>query len=205
MELVRGQMVQGHLGGYVPGGDPNTTYPALWDWLIGTLAVSSVLDVGCGDGSGCLSHFMADDRVSHALGIDGLVAPNLPAGVQVFPHDFTQGPWTDFDGGPLVTGFDLVWCCEFVEHVHEEFVPNYLPAFKAADLVLMTHALPGQGGHHHVNCRSSDYWQGAMAAIGYRLDPDLTATARRLATEETIDPSANYFARTGMAFRRVSV
>ena len=108
------------------------------------------------------------------------------------------------EGGRWHAAYDLVWCCEFVEHVEERYVPNIVPSLSLGTLVAMTHAVPGQGGHHHVNCRTSDYWIGVMAAIGYQLDNALTAIAKNLAgREKTIPRPANYFAQTGKVFRRV--
>lgn len=191
-EEWHGQIVDGHLGGYVPGGDPNTTYPTLWRWLVDQLEVRSVLDVGCGDGRGALSTFRtAGARV---LGIDGMPSDDP----DVLRHDFTEGaPW-DPDAG--IYRFDLCWSAEFVEHVEERYLPHYLAAFQACEIVLMTHAVPGQGGWHHVNLKPADYWIGAMAAIGYRLDDELTGQARALATD--CPGGYSYFAATGLAFRR---
>lgn len=178
-----------HLGGYVVGGDEATTFPHLWTWLVRDLGVSSVLDVGCGDGV-ALSYFRA--LGAHALGIDG-VPQDDP---HIACHDFTVGPYAG-----EIDDFDLVWSCEFVEHVEERYAPNFLEAFRRGRLVLMTHADVGQGGYHHVNCRPAAYWIGAMAAIGYALDEETTGNARRVAG---LNPSPwNHFARSGLAFRRV--
>ena len=196
MEVRHGQIVDGHLGGYVPGGDPNTTYPALWEWLVRKQGVRSVLDVGCGDGKGALDYF---ERLGcDVVGIDGVPQNDD----RIACHDFATGPWP-VKGNRVEGAYDLVWSCEFVEHVDERHVPHFLDTFHAAPLVLLTHALPGQPGHHHVNCRHSEYWIGALAAVGYRLDCELTQKTRNLAvSEKTIEPNANYFALTGLAFRR---
>lgn len=189
-------VMDGHLGGYVEGGDPNTTYPTLWNALIRDEMVQSVLDVGCGDGRGALSYFR--DHGCAVQGIDGVPQPDI----DVLQHDYTTGPVRGFDGiihpNP---DWDLVWSAEFVEHVDERHVPNFLRDFARAPLVMFTHAVPGQAGYHHVNCRTSDYWIGVMAAIGYQLDGQLTAVARELALDD-VPEETNYFARTGMAFRR---
>ncbi len=182
-----------HLGGYVTGGDPATVFPDLWRWFVeGPLAVKSVLDVGCGDGV-ALQHFR--DLGCYALGIEG-----VPQGRKnIVEHDFAKGPC------PVTASwkrdqFDLVWSCEFVEHVEEQYMPNFLEAFKEGRYVAMTHAAPGQPGWHHVNCRSADYWIGAMATIGYQLDQDITGKARQYAAMNR-DPW-NHFIRSGMIFRR---
>ena len=73
-----------------------------------------------------------------------------------------------FSGGPpsLAGDFDLCWCSEFVEHVEQEFLPNVLAAFRRCRWVAMTHAVPGQTGHHHVNCQPRRYWLDAMERFG---------------------------------------
>jgi SAM-dependent methyltransferase len=183
---VSAQVVREHLGGYVEGGDPATWFPDLWQWLIDSVGVTSMLDVGCGEGR-ALDYFRGAGCT--VFGVDGIEQPDP----DIACHDFTQGPWSS------PAHVDLVWSCEFVEHVEEAYIPNYLRAFWAAPLVLITHAEPGQAGHHHVNCRWPDYWRGAMAAAGYELDVALTETTRALAR---FNPNPwNHYARSGLAFR----
>jgi SAM-dependent methyltransferase len=178
-----------HLGGYVPGGDTATWYPELWRWVVETRGVRSIIDVGCGDGQ-ALSFFR--EFGCEVCGIDG-VPQDDPAIVE---HDYTDGPYRP------VRRFDLAWCCEFVEHVDEPHIPNFLATFDAADVVLLTHADPGQQGHHHVNCRTSDYWKGVMAAAGFRFDDQLTAITRAFA--QANDSPWNHYARSGLAFHNQS-
>jgi SAM-dependent methyltransferase len=197
------------LAGYVPGGDPATYYPGLWDWLVGTQEVRSVIDVGCGEGH-ALRYFR--DRGCKVLGVDGIEQDDP----DIVTHDYATDPvasapgviaqngwlpWRRYVGGDLNRdGFDLAWSCEFVEHVEERYVPNFLATFQCARLVLMTHAEPGQQGHHHVNCRTGDYWKGALAAFGYQFDAALTEQTRRLAAVNP-DPH-NHYRRSGLAFVR---
>jgi hypothetical protein len=140
-----------HLGGYVVGGDAATFFPGLWDWLVDTWQVRSVIDVGCGEGH-ALKFFR--DRGCCVIGIDGIEQDDR----DVVTHDYATGPWSiyDEDGATTrpdgLTEFDLAWSCEFVEHVEERYVPNFLATFACARYVLMTHGEPGQPGWHHVNC-----------------------------------------------------
>lgn len=95
-----------HLGGYVVGGDEATWFPELWAWLVESMDVSSVLDVGCGDGQAVHEFARLGCTVQ---GIDG-VPQDDPLIVE---HDFTQGPYLPD------RVFDMIWCCEFVEHIEE--------------------------------------------------------------------------------------
>lgn len=184
---VQGEMFEaGHLGGYRVGGDEATFYPDLWTWLATEGLVRSVLDIGCGDGQ-ALAFFR--ELGCKVRGIDGVEQQDP----DIIRHDYTQGPFI-----PSIE-YDLAWSCEFVEHVAEQYMPNFLATFLGARLVLITHASPGQGGYHHVNCRTADYWVGAMAAIGYALDQAMTVRARELAAYN--HSPWNHFVRSGLAFR----
>jgi len=157
--------------------------------------VESVLDVGCGDGVAV--DFFAG-LGAHVLGIDGVAQEND----RIIQHDFTVGPvdWAAYPGWD--EGVDLVWSCEFVEHVEEEYVPNFLESFRLGRLVLMTHADVGQPGYHHVNCRPAEYWIEALATIGYELASGITDLTRAIARANSA-PS-NHYARSGLAFRRAA-
>lgn len=179
-----------HLGGFGTGehGDEATYFPDMWAWLVNQRGVESMLDIGCGQGHAV--DFFGSLKV-WVVGIDGVRVPYKP---WIVNHDFTTGPWTGR------TQFDLGWCCEFLEHLEERFLPNVAPAIQACDTVLMTHAFPGQGGHHHVNCREPAYWANWFGLLGYRLDEPLTASCRAIAA---LNPSPwNHWTRSGMAFIR---
>lgn len=190
-----------HLGGYVVGGDPATVYPALWDWTIDDLGVTSMVDVGCGDGV-AVRHFR--DRGVRVLGIDG-VEQDDP---DIVTHDFTTGPYPPGDEHGLVDGWtwiaaggDLCWSCEFVEHVEEKYVDNFLQTFGGCDMLMMTHADVGQPGWHHVNCQPALYWIDRIERdTDHRFDTDLTARAREIARATNPHP-LNHFARSGLVFR----
>lgn len=196
---MKGDMITDrHLGGYVEGGDPATYYPELWDWLVKDFGVRSVIDVGCGDGV-AVRHFQSlfdGAQNGEVLGVDGCKHENT----DIIVHDYITGAFTPCDGTRIPKSYDLCWSCEFVEHVKERYVPNFLATFACAKHVLMTHAAPGQAGHHHVNCRPRDYWEGALAAIGFSFDATLTQVAREKAALNT-NPW-NHFKRSGLALTR---
>lgn len=177
-----------HLGGYVAGGrgDEATWFPDLWRWAVDEFDVKSVLDIGCGEGHAV--KFFRDELNCHVLGLDG-VPQDDP---DIWEHDFT------LDHPHLPAIYDLVWCCEVVEHIEERFLSNLAQAFQTGRVVMMTHAEPGQQGHHHVNCRDAEYWKGFFAGIGFTYRDDLTRMAR---LQAAINPSPyNHFTRSGMVF-----
>ena len=186
-------VVDGHLGGYVPGGDPDTTYPALWSWLVQEQGIQSVIDIGCGDGV-AVDYFTG--LGASVLGIDGIPQEHP----LIIEHDYTLGPFVTAISDEQPDRYDLAWSCEFVEHIEEQYVENFLATFACADLVLMTSAGPGQRGWHHVNCQPVTYWMTKMREIGYVPDEIFTVDCRTQARKNPGD--WNHFVRSGMAYRR---
>jgi len=173
------QPVPEHLGGhqFITNMDEKTL-----DYLLERHCIRSMLDVGCGPG-GMVDAALA--RGVACIGIDGdpTMAQRNP---YVISHDYTLRPlsWTPVD---------LIWSVEFVEHVEEKYVPNFLETFRSARMLFMSHAVPGQGGHYHVNERDSSYWQDRLMEIGFKLEESDTSWIRKFA--------GNIYTRaTGMVF-----
>jgi SAM-dependent methyltransferase len=180
--MVSNMLKAGHLGGYLVGGDAGSYCPQLWSWIVKRRKVRSVIDVGCGEG-----HAL---RYFRDLGCDVLGVEGMPQGDPwIVQHDYTKGPY--------VPGreFDLCWSCEFVEHVEERYMSNFFATFRAAKILLMTHGQPGQGGHHHVNCKNDGYWIEHLAEIGFRHDKRLTRKTMEFVPH-------GYWRWSGLAFVR---
>lgn len=168
-------MTPAHLGGSYKEGDGNTTMRDVWGYLIVKYELKSMLDIGAGWGH--TMKFFADHLVS-AVGVDG-DAGCAGEGQQcpglLITHDYTLGPcsalgdWT----------FDLAWSAEFLEHVGEQFMPNYMADFKRCKYACVTHAEPGQHGHNHVNCKDGNYWIKAFSSNGFILDFADTSLLRK--------------------------
>lgn len=182
---------QPHLGGNVIGGDENTYCTAVWDFLIAEFTPSSICDVGCGEGH-LIEYFRRKGIV--VTGIDGLPEnkENAPRIVKesIIIHDY-QKPQPD------VKFYDMVVSCEFVEHVAEEFLNNYLEQFNNCETLVFTHAIPGQHGHNHVNCKDDLYWQDLLGINGFILLPSHTRYARELA--------GNSFWNTVLIFKSLKI
>jgi SAM-dependent methyltransferase len=175
------------LGGNIRHGDANTHSPYLWRYLIERFAIRSMLDVGCGEGHAVL--FFARHGV-HAHGIDGLMTNIQRAVVPVALHDLLDRPY--------IMPVDFVWSCEVAEHIAPEKVDNYLDTLANGRIVAMTHAVPGQYGHHHVNCQPSEYWIEGMRRKGYELERS-QSQYREIAAKDDVP---NYFQQTGLIFVR---
>jgi SAM-dependent methyltransferase len=144
-------VLEGHLGGCSTGGDAGTYYPIMWKNLVYKYNISSVLDVGCGLGF-ALDYFK--DLGCEIRGVEGSKQAYDLSLVKdkVVLHDYSKSSYRP------EKIFDLCWSCEFVEHVEEKYLENFLETFKHAKYVAMTFAPKGQGGHHHVNEQPVEYW-----------------------------------------------
>ena len=149
------------------------------------LECRSMLDVGCGPGGQVQ---LLESAGWFARGVDGddTIERQIPCEIV----DFTKQRYNP--GNDIV---DLVWCVEFVEHVRERFIDNYMPALQAGKYLLLTHALPGKNGHHHVNCRPPDYWKRKLAQHGLVYCDELTHKARQASTMRR-----DFVRETGMVF-----
>jgi len=177
---------QEHLGGYWRGGDPHSWCPDLWQGVVKEYGIKSVIDVGCGEG---YSTRYFQEMGLDVLGVEGgkEAIRNSAVPQLIAHHDYTKGPYIPS------SRCDLIWCCEFVEHVEERFVENFLATFSAGTYCLMTHALPGQDGYHHVNCQPPEYWIGRMKTIGFEHDPAATKHLRGLTEAKHVNRSLLFF------------
>jgi SAM-dependent methyltransferase len=177
---------EAHLGGYWRGGDPHSWCPELWDAAIERYGIKSVVDVGCGEGH---STKYFHDRGLRVLGVEGgeEAIRNNRVPHLVVKHDYTKGPYVP--DAP----YDLVWCCEFVEHVEERFVDNFLATFAAARYCLMTHGLPGQDGYHHVNLQPSEYWIQRLASVGFQHNAADTESLRATTAAKHVSRTLLFF------------
>jgi hypothetical protein len=171
-----------HLGGHQMV--CHTDFGAL-DWAIKKFNVKTFLEVGCGLGT-MISY--ATQKGLAARGIDG--DPILPAiweeagmrdvgePLNCVCHDFTMGPC------PLIEGIhsDLSFSVEFLEHVEEKYMPNYMHAFQTSRYAICTAAPPGHTGHHHVNCKSKEYWIDAFSRYGFVYCEDFSQELREAST-----------------------
>jgi len=152
----------------------------------------SFIDVGCGPGGQVQTAARLD--FERCVGVDGdwTVLPKnvYDQKTTFYLHDFTKEP-VQRDLGY----FDLAWSVEFLEHVEEKYIPNYMILFQRSKYIVVTHALPGQAGHHHVNCQEPKYWVDKFAEYDIIYDEALTTKVREASTM-----AKPFIKRTGLAF-----
>jgi hypothetical protein len=149
--------------------------------------VRSVLDLGSGSGNAA---YWFHRQGCQVLAVDGLAYNVVTAVYPTLLHDLTKGP--------VRTRVHLVHCQEVVEHIEERYVEHLLDTLSCGQYILMTHAIPGQGGHHHVNCQEPDYWLEQLSKRGYVLQLADTQRIRKLAEKE----NSPYMASTGLLLAR---
>jgi len=130
--------------------------------LYSDLAISSVLDIGCGQGA-WLSVWN-DIGIEDITGVDGdyVNRQHLLIANNHFQAADLSKPFN------LERRFDLVQSLEVAEHLPpfsaEQFVDHLC---LHGDLIFFSAAPPGQGGDHHVNERPYEYWRQIFKRHGY--------------------------------------
>jgi SAM-dependent methyltransferase len=171
-----------HLGGH--GGFTNTDKP-VFDEIVEMYDIKSVLDIGCGPAG---MKEIAEAKNVKWYGIDG--DPKIiETSNNSLLHDFTLG------APKLDSVFDLAWSVEFLEHVYEEYMDNYMQAFSTANFICCTAAPPGKSGHHHVNCKDLDYWTNCFEQYGYKYDDHYTKKLHSIS-----EMRKDFFKISGMFF-----
>lgn len=152
-----------HLGGAIPEGDRATWMPDIWGYLALHYGIKSVIDVGAGYGHNVKWwHDLGFD----ARGVEGhpvALAENVVKDI-IVSHDYERAPYVP------EREYDLCICTEFVEHVDRKCEQNWFATMHKCKYVLMCHAVPGQGGHHHVNEQTTDYWIERFGENGFKCD-----------------------------------
>lgn len=159
------------------GGHENETHidEGALQFLINKFGIKSMIDVGCGPG-GMVKTAM--DAGLSVQGVDGDFTVERVDEVRpvIEIHDYSKGIREDSET------YDLAWSVEFLEHVDPEYIYNFMHDFRKCKYVVCTHALPGQPGHHHVNCQDTPYWVAIFRAFGFEIDEQTTNEVRQAST-----------------------
>jgi len=132
--------------------------------------LSEVMDFGCGDGS--YTKLLNDNGVP-CMGVDG--NPNTPK--------LSGSTCTVLDLSKPITHLrkvDLVLCLEVGEHIpleYEHILLNNITDH-TNKAIIMSWAIPGQGGFGHVNCRSIDHIVSQVEMRGFKYCPAETIFLR---------------------------
>jgi hypothetical protein len=160
-----------HLGGH---SDLTHTDVGILEFLKTNYKIKTMIDIGCGPG-GQVS--LANSIGICAEGIDGYPGNKREKDINIILHDFSVGKYNHYE-----KRYDLGWSCEFVEHVEEKYVLNFLNTFKTCKYIFLTFAPPNTHGHHHVNCREESYWINTLESNGFSYDKEATSLIRKKST-----------------------
>lgn len=122
---------------------------------------ASVIDIGCGTGK-----WLAIARelgVREVLGVDG---PWVKAQLAIPAEKFIERDLSK----PLNLDhrFDVALSLEVAEHLPASAAGDFVKSLsEAADVVLFSAAIPGQGGRHHLNEQWPAYWAELFQKLGY--------------------------------------
>jgi SAM-dependent methyltransferase len=122
---------------------------------------ASVIDIGCGTGNWlAIAHELG---VREILGIDG---PWVKAQLAIPPEKFVEHDLST----PLKLNrrFDLALSLEVAEHLPASVARIFVQSLcDAADVVVFSAAIPGQGGRRHVNEQWPAYWAELFQEFRY--------------------------------------
>jgi SAM-dependent methyltransferase len=130
--------------------------------IVQLMKTSSIIDIGCGSG-----HWLAaamNMGITDVLGVDGEWA--IQSGLHIprekfLVHNLTRPV-------KLNRKFDLALSLEVAEHLPASQAGTLVETLcRAADRVLFSAAIPGQGGRHHVNEQWPVYWARLFAEHGF--------------------------------------
>jgi SAM-dependent methyltransferase len=153
-----------------------------FDYIREKYNIRSMLDIGCGP-AGMVEY--ANYKGVYAIGVDG--DPDLGEKPYTILHDFTTGQLE------LDETFELVYSTEFVEHVDEQYVDNFMKLFQKGYYVFMSAAPPGQGGHHHVNCKDKKYWIEKFEQYGFEYLPEESEEISKTSTDVLVKNNSMFF------------
>lgn len=177
--------VASHLGGH---GNKTWFDRGSLRWMVNNYNVQSMVDVGCGPGGQVAQ---AKALGIEAIGIDGDHTVNPDVLI-----DFTEQTW-DTD-----RQFDLAWSVEFLEHVAEEYMDNYMQIFKKCKYIICTAST--WPGPLHVNCKPKQWWIDKFAESGFTYSEHLYQEILKASTmDKKNNPETGpmtWLERTGMVY-----
>ncbi len=151
-------------------------------WLVTWFNVRNVLDfcAGGGEASRCFRTLGCT-----VVALEGLQYASSRVGLPCLRHNMETGP-------VIFDNLDLTFSVEGVEHIGN--TEATLTTICQSKVLAFSHAIPIQGGHHHVACYEDAWWIENVEKRGYTYFPKLTEIARRF--------DGSYFSQSGLVFVR---
>ena len=136
--------------------------PIVCEAIVKEFNPSSVVDVGCAIG----------DLIMGFRGLD-IFSYGIEGSERCLPHIVVSKRFIKIEDLRIkfnsLMFFSLAICFEVAEHIEPEYTDNFLDNLtRLSNRILLTAAIPGQGGHYHVNCQPFEYWIEKFSNLGYR-------------------------------------
>lgn len=183
-------MLPEHLGGH---SNKTNVDNNLLDYFIKKYDIKTMIDIGCGPG-GMVD--LAIRKGIKSIGIDGDFTLNLPEdrflifdytlGIPTLPENFKQ--------------VDLIWSVEFLEHIKEEYMSNYMDTFKKGKYICCTAADPSQINKYHFNLKEKDYWIEKFESYGFKYSVEETEKIKEISTMNMHNIKKSWIKVNGMFF-----
>lgn len=173
----RGKGDKVHLGGFIQK-DYMTISQNMWNYMLGPLAVKSLVDVGCGKGYSASYFREQGARVLCVEGSRDAIKSSLLPRANIVEHDFSLGPYW-----PSST-YDVAYSTEFMEHLGRQHIRHYIGTFKKSALIMFSAS--AWGGWHHVEVHDQYWWIARFEAAGFVYSMQLTRNLRKQATNDPI-------------------
>lgn len=150
------------------------------------LKIDTCVDIGCGNGS--YVDYLSD--YFFCEGYDG----------NPLTTEITKGACyvLDFSCPQNIGNFDLVLSLEVGEHIPKKYEKIFLDNIcnTSDKFVILSWAIPGQGGSGHVNCQPNEYIIWEMYKRGFAFDLITTSSLR-------YSSSLSWFMNTLMFFNKI--
>lgn len=172
--------------------------PIVCDAVVNVFDPFTLYDVGCGTG-GYVQGLR--QRGVDAFGIEGSTSAREYLDVR---EEFIF--WKDVRE-PLNLGIekvDMAMSLEVAEHIEPEYSDMYAKNLtELSNMILISAAPPGQGGHYHVNCQPPKYWIEKFGKLDYAYIPELVEDFKESLLKWKHRREVWVYAKNALVFRRV--
>lgn len=146
--------------------------------------ITSAIDLGCGPGHYCKALLMANESGIVVHGIEGTPGMSQSMSMPGFEFAIKHFDLTQDISEMLPDPYDLVLCLEVAEHIPPEHEQTFLRNIDhlCKRYLVLSWAIPGQGGIGHVNEKPGSYVAKAVEALGFKRDQTRTNILRQAAT-----------------------
>lgn len=147
-------------------------------------------DLGCGDGWYAMKLAEAGWKVDAYEGSEEMLANGLYKDMMIVDLSLKR---------PIGVGYDFVLCIEVGEHIpeaREQFFLDNVAGFCTNHLVI-SWALPKQGGRGHFNEKPFEYVNDQISKRGFILSPSVTENLRNAANLKWLKRTVAAYGRVG--------